>query len=95
MWPTAAQMRPRHRDLLRLAQAGQRFVPDRQRPACQGERQQVRGMRRPGPGQWMPDGRPEHLRRACDGSLARLRLDRIDLYKFHRPGPKVTIVRLG
>src|ERR1700744_663209 len=45
------------------------------------------GLVRPGPGQWVPDGRPEHLRRACEGSLARLRLDRIDLYQFHRPAP--------
>jgi aryl-alcohol dehydrogenase-like predicted oxidoreductase len=49
------------------------------------------GLTRPGPGQWVPDGRPEHLRRACEGSLARLRLDRIDLYQFHRPDPKVPI----
>src|ERR1700760_1480716 len=49
------------------------------------------GLLRPGPGQWVPDGRPEHLRRACEGSLARLRLDRIDLYQFHRPDPKVPI----
>jgi aryl-alcohol dehydrogenase-like predicted oxidoreductase len=35
-----------------------------------------------------PDGRPEHLRQACEGSLARLRLDRIDLYQFHRPDSK-------
>src|SRR6266566_2983716 len=47
------------------------------------------GLVRPGPGQWVPDGRPEHLRRACEGSLARLRLDRIDLYQFHRPDPQV------
>src|SRR5260221_11782235 len=46
------------------------------------------GLVRPGPGQWEPDGRPEHLRQACEGSLARLRLDRIDLYQFHRPDPK-------
>jgi aryl-alcohol dehydrogenase-like predicted oxidoreductase len=46
---------------------------------------------RPGPGQCVPDGRPEHLRQACDGSLARLRLDRIDLYEFHRPDPKVSV----
>ena len=46
---------------------------------------------RPGPGQWVPDGRPEHLRRACEGSVARLRLDRIDLYQFHRPDPRVPI----
>jgi pyridoxine 4-dehydrogenase len=49
------------------------------------------GLTRPGPGRWVPDGRPEHLRRACEGSLARLRLDRIDLYQFHRPDPKVPI----
>ena len=34
---------------------------------------------------------PEHLRRACEGSLARLRLDRIDLYQFHRPDPRVPV----
>ena len=49
------------------------------------------GLARPGPGRWEPDGRPEHLRRACEGSLARLRLDMIDLYQFHRPDPKVPI----
>jgi pyridoxine 4-dehydrogenase len=49
------------------------------------------GLVRPGPGQWEPDGRPEHLRQACEGSLARLRLDRIDLYQFHRPDPRVPI----
>ena len=49
------------------------------------------GQVRPGPGQWVPDGRPDHLRQACEGSLARLRLDRIDLYQLHRPDPKVPI----
>ena len=49
------------------------------------------GLVRPGPGRWVPDGRPEHLRRACEGSLARLRLERIDLYQFHRPDPRVPI----
>src|ERR1700756_3706562 len=47
------------------------------------------GLGRPGPGRWEPDGRPEHLRRACESSLARLRLDMIDLYQFHRPDPEV------
>ncbi len=47
------------------------------------------GLLRSGPGQWHPDGRPEHLRAACDGSLRRLRLDCIDLYQLHRPDPKV------
>jgi pyridoxine 4-dehydrogenase len=47
------------------------------------------GLVRPGPGQWVPDGRPDHLRAALEGSLRRLRLDRIDLYQFHRPDPTV------
>ena len=47
------------------------------------------GLVRPGPYQWLPDGRPEHLREALEGSLRRLRLDRIDIYQFHRPDPKV------
>ena len=47
------------------------------------------GLLRDGPGQWRPDGRPEHLREACEGSLRRLRLDRIDLYQLHRIDPQV------
>jgi len=47
------------------------------------------GYVRPGPYQWVPDGRPEHLRKALEGSLRRLRLDNIDLYQFHHPDPKV------
>ena len=47
------------------------------------------GLLRTGPGQWPRDGRPEHLRDACEGSLRRLRLDRIDLYQLHSPDPKV------
>jgi pyridoxine 4-dehydrogenase len=47
------------------------------------------GYVRPGPGRWEPDGRPEHLREVCEGSLRRLRLDQIALYQFHRPDPKV------
>ncbi len=47
------------------------------------------GLTRPGPGQWEPDGRPEHLREACEGSLKRLKLDRIDLYQLHRIDPRV------
>jgi pyridoxine 4-dehydrogenase len=49
------------------------------------------GLVRPGPGQWVPDGRPEYLREVCEGSLARLRVDRIDLYQFHRPDPNVPV----
>jgi len=47
------------------------------------------GLVRPGPDQWLPDGRPEHLREALEGSLRRLRLDHMDVYQFHRPDPKV------
>src|SRR5262245_10880001 len=47
------------------------------------------GLLRPSPPQWVPDGRPEHLREACEGSLKRLRLARIDLYQFHVIDPKV------
>lgn len=49
------------------------------------------GLTRPGPNRWEPDGRPEHLRAACEGSLARLRTERIDLYQFHRPDPAVPV----
>ena len=40
-------------------------------------------------GDWPKDGRPEHLREACEGSLRRLRVERIDLYYLHRPDPEV------
>jgi aryl-alcohol dehydrogenase-like predicted oxidoreductase len=40
-------------------------------------------------GEWPKDGRPEHLREACEGSLRRLRVDRIDVYYLHRPDPEV------
>jgi aryl-alcohol dehydrogenase-like predicted oxidoreductase len=47
------------------------------------------GLVRAGPGQWERDGRPEHLREACEGSLRRLRLDAIELYQLHAVDPKV------
>ena len=47
------------------------------------------GFMRPGPNQWVENGKPEHLRSACEGSLRRLRLERIDLYQLHRIDPKV------
>src|SRR5438046_1615185 len=40
-------------------------------------------------GGWEKDGRPEHIRDACEASLRRLRTDRIDLYQYHRPDPDV------
>jgi aryl-alcohol dehydrogenase-like predicted oxidoreductase len=46
------------------------------------------GMTRPD-GRWDRNGRPEHLRRACDRSLQALGVDRIDLYQFHTPDPRV------
>jgi pyridoxine 4-dehydrogenase len=49
------------------------------------------GLLRPGPGRWTEDGRPEHLRQACEGSLQRLKLDQIPLYQFHRPDPAVPV----
>jgi pyridoxine 4-dehydrogenase len=47
------------------------------------------GFMRPGPNKWIENGKPEHLRSACEGSLRRLRLERIDLYQLHRIDPKV------
>jgi pyridoxine 4-dehydrogenase len=47
------------------------------------------GFARPGPNQWVEDGRPEHLRAACEASLRRLRVECIDLYQLHRIDPKV------
>ena len=49
------------------------------------------GFLRSGPNRWDPDGRPQHLRQACEGSLTRLRLERIDLYQLHRIDPEVTL----
>jgi pyridoxine 4-dehydrogenase len=49
------------------------------------------GLRRTGPGQWPEDARPERLRECCEGSLRRLRLERIDVYQLHRPDPKVPL----
>jgi aryl-alcohol dehydrogenase-like predicted oxidoreductase len=47
------------------------------------------GMERTGPGRWPRNGRPEHLKQACEGSLRRLRVDRIDLYQLHSPDDRV------
>lgn len=47
------------------------------------------GLVRPGPGVWNRDGRPKHLRAACEGSLRRLRLEQIPLYQLHAPDPNV------
>ena len=47
------------------------------------------GWNRPGPNQWTHDATPAHLRDAVEGSLKRLRLDRIDVYQLHTPDPVV------
>jgi pyridoxine 4-dehydrogenase len=51
------------------------------------------GLIRTGPGKWPRDGRPEHLREACEGSLRRLKLDTIELYQHHSPDKKVPYER--
>lgn len=45
------------------------------------------GWLRPGPNHWTHEASPEHLRKAVEGSLKRLRLDRIDVYQLHAPAP--------
>lgn len=47
------------------------------------------GLTRPGPDVWNRNGHPQHLREACEGSLRRLQLERIDLYQLHAPDPRV------
>jgi pyridoxine 4-dehydrogenase len=49
------------------------------------------GLRRTGPGEWPRDARPERIKDCCEGSLRRLRLDRIDVYQLHAPDPNVPI----
>jgi pyridoxine 4-dehydrogenase len=49
------------------------------------------GLVRPTAPRWDEDGRPEHLRQAIEGSLKRLKVERIDLYQLHAPDPKVPL----
>lgn len=49
------------------------------------------GLTRPGPGNWVPDCSPEHLKEAIEGSLTRLKLDQIDLYQLHTIDPNVPL----
>jgi len=49
------------------------------------------GLVRPGPSEWVPNGNPKHLRAACEESLKRLKLSRIDLYQLHTLDPKYTL----
>ena len=49
------------------------------------------GFERSGPNQWEVNGHPKHLRRQCEGSLKRLRVDHIDLYQLHRVDPGIPL----
>ena len=49
------------------------------------------GLQRPGPGEWHRNGRPKRLRESCEGSLQRLKLERIDLFQLHRIDPEVPL----
>ncbi len=49
------------------------------------------GLERPGPGKWTPNGKPEYIRGTIEGSLRRLRRERIDLWQLHRVDPKVPL----
>ena len=51
------------------------------------------GYTRQGPGRWRTNGRPKHLRGGCEGSLRRLKLERIDLYQLHRPDSRIPFER--
>src|SRR4051812_39244591 len=48
------------------------------------------GLERTGPNEWPVNGKPAHLRDACEGNLRRLRLERLPLYQLHRPDPRVS-----
>lgn len=49
------------------------------------------GLQRPGPDEWVRDGRPTHLRERCEGSLLRLKVERIDVFQLHRIDSKVPL----
>ena len=49
------------------------------------------GLTRSGPNEWSPNGHPDHIRQACEGSLRRLKLDAIPLYQLHRIDPEVPV----
>jgi pyridoxine 4-dehydrogenase len=54
---------------------------------CRPRHRDKGGWNRPGPNQWTHDARPKHLREATEGSLRRLRVDRIDVYQLYVPDP--------
>ena len=49
------------------------------------------GLRRTGPGEWPRDARPERIKECCEGSLRRLRVERIDVYQLHAPDPRLPL----
>src|SRR5947209_20489143 len=49
------------------------------------------GLVRPGPGQWVRNGRPDHLRQACEGRLEAVRAEASDVCQFHRPEPQLPL----
>jgi pyridoxine 4-dehydrogenase len=71
-------------------EASERLIAEALRPYPEGLVIATKGGQlRDGPDQWRPNGRPEHLREALEGSLRRLGLESIDLYQLHRPDPSV------
>jgi pyridoxine 4-dehydrogenase len=49
------------------------------------------GLERPGPGRWVPNCRPDRLKRCCEASLMRLKVERIDVYQLHTVDPRVPV----
>ena len=71
-------------------EVNERFIAETLHPYPEGLVVATKGgLTRPRREAWDRDGRPEHLRAACEGSLKRLRLERIDLYQLHAPDPRV------
>ena len=73
-------------------EVNERFIAETLHPYPQGLVIATKaGLTRPGRDVWNTNGRPEHLRAACDGSLKRLKLERIDLYQLHAPDASVPL----
>ena len=73
-------------------EVSERLIAETLRPYAKGLVIATKGgLTRPGPSEWVANGTPEHLREACDQSLKRLQLDRIDLYQLHAIDRKVPL----